>query len=174
VIIVLIAGVAIVRLSPVNFGSHNRSEYGEYCPTLDLSGWNDFSKEFASLAKDDVASGKMKPGASIIINKWFPGGHLEFYTSRESGLGVAAIGRLDDIHKFAWLNKEREPLHLADDGYAIVPSNLPLNVKEAYADYFETISEPVMITQKRSGGIVRYFYVYRMKNCKRLPERFIK
>jgi hypothetical protein len=56
-IIVLIAGVALIRLSPVNFGSHDRSNYGEYCPTLDLSGWKDFSKTFAVLVKKMMPKG---------------------------------------------------------------------------------------------------------------------
>lgn len=170
VIIVLLAGIALVRLSPVNFGSHNKDNYGEYCPTLDLSGWKDFSRSFAALVKEDEAKGLMKTNPPILINKWFPAGHLEFYTTRETGLRVVGLGKLEDVHKFAWLNKVREPLHLGDDAYAIVPSNLPLNVGETYAPYFNSIDQPVVINQTRSGGVVRYFYVYRLKNCIRLPQ----
>lgn len=170
VIIVLIAGVAVVRLSPVNFGSHDKVNYGEYCPTLDLSGWKGFSKTFAVQVKDDEVKGLMKTHSPIIINKWFPGGHLEFYTTKETGLPVIAIGHLEEVHKFAWLNKERQSLHLGDDAYAIVPSNLPLNVTEAYGQYFTVIEKPVVINQVRRGGVVRYFYVYRMKNCKLVPK----
>lgn len=170
VAIVLLAGIALVRLSPVNFGSHNKENYGEYCPTLDLSGWKDFSRSFAALVKEDEAKGLMKTNPPILINKWFPAGHLEFYTTRETGLRVVGLGKLEDVHKFAWLNKVREPLHLGDDAYAIVPSNLPLNVGETYAPYFNSIDQPVVINQTRSGGVVRYFYVYRLKNCIRLPQ----
>ena len=55
-------------------------------------------------------------------------GHLEFYTSREAGLAVIGIGHIEDIHKFAWLNKEEPRYWLGDDAYSIVPSNLPLDV----------------------------------------------
>lgn len=169
-LIVLIAGVGLVRLSPVNFGSHSKENYGEYCPTLDLSGWKAFSDSFAVLSKMDMANGTMKAASPILIQKWFPGGHLELYTSRVAGLPVISVGSLQDVHKFAWLNKTRKPLHLGDDAYAIVPSNLPLNVVEAYGAYFTTISAPVVIKQKRSGGVVRYFYVYRLKGCKLVPK----
>jgi hypothetical protein len=162
--------VGLVRLSPVNFGSHSKENYGEYCPTLDLSGWKAFSDSFAVLAKEDRASGTMKAASPILIQKWFPGGHLELYTSRTAALPVIAVGSLQDVHKFAWLNKVRKPLQLGDDAYAIVPSNLPLNVTEAYGSYFTTISAPVVIKQKRSGGVVRYFYVYRLKSCKLVPK----
>ncbi|MES2005034.1 MAG: glycosyltransferase family 39 protein [Bacteroidota bacterium] len=170
VMIVLMAGITLIRLSPVNFGSHAKENYGEYCPTLDLSGWNTFSKEFALLAKQDETKGLMKPQTPIVVNKWFPGGHLEFYTTKASGLPVIGIGKLDDLHKFAWLNKERKKLQLGDDAYAIVPSNLPLNVMEAYGQYFTSIEQPVVINQTRNGGVVRYFYVYRLKGCKVVPK----
>jgi 4-amino-4-deoxy-L-arabinose transferase-like glycosyltransferase len=169
IIIVLIVGIGLIRLSPVNFGSHEQENYGEYCPTLDLSGWNDFSISYASLVKEDIAKGTMKPYSPIVINKWFPGGHLEFYTKRETGQEVIGIGHLEDLHKFAWLNKQRPSLHLGDDAYTIVPSNLPMNVHDAYGPYFTSIDLPVTIKQIRSGGVVRYFYVYRLKGCKQLP-----
>lgn len=172
-IVVLLAGVSMVRLSPVNFGSHAKENYGEYCPTLDLSGWKEFSKSFTLLASEDAAKGRMKLQSPILINKWFPGGHLEFYTSRASGSPVIATGKLEDVHKFAWLNKERKQLQPGDDAYAIVPSNLPLNVAETYGQYFSSIEEPVVINQTRSGGVVRYFYVYRLKGCKIIPGQIL-
>jgi hypothetical protein len=174
VIIVLIAGVILIRLSPVNFGSHDKENYGEYCPTLDLSGWKDFSNVFAVQVKEDETKGLIKTHSPILINKWFPGGHLEFYTSRASGLPVIAVGNLEDVHKFAWLNKERQSLHLGDDAYTIVPSNLPLNITEAYGKYFSVIEKPVVINQVRNGGVVRYFYVYRLRNCKLQPKPILQ
>jgi 4-amino-4-deoxy-L-arabinose transferase-like glycosyltransferase len=170
VLVVLVAGIGLIRLSPINFGSHDRQNYGEYCPTLDLSGWKDFSRSFNALASADVASGKMKQQSPILIDKWFPGGHLEFYTSRASGLPVIATGKLEDVHKFAWLNQERKPLVPGQDAYAIVPSNIPDDVQAAYGKYFTKIEAPVIIEQRRSGGVVRHFLVYRMKNCINVPK----
>jgi hypothetical protein len=169
-IIVLITGIALIRFSPVNFGSHDRANYGEYCPTLDLSGWRAFSDDFTAIAKDDIAHQRMQSNSPILIDKWFPAGHLEFYTSRASGLPILAVGQLEDIHKFAWLNKERRPLYLGEDAYAIVPSNVPDDVKQAYGKYFTSIDAPVIVEQKRSGKTVRYFYVYRLKQCKLVPK----
>jgi hypothetical protein len=173
-IIVLISGVALIRLSPVNFGSHDRENYGEYCPTLDLSGWRAFSNDFTAIAKEDIAHQRMQPYSPILIDKWFPAGHLEFYTSRVSGLPVLGVGPLQEIHKFAWLNKERRPLYLGEDAYAIVPSNVPDGVKQAYGNYFTSIDAPVIVEQKRSGKTVRYFYVYRLKKCKLVPKPVLK
>ena len=170
VLTVLIAGVVAVRLSPINFGSQAKENFGEYGPTLDLSGWNGFSKTFAQQVQSDKTGGRMKTGSPILVDKWFPGGHLEFYTSRLTGQRLLAIGKLDDVHKFAWLNKERKPLQLGDDAYVIVPSNLPVNVTETYGQYFTAIEQPDTIPQVRGGRTVRYFYIYRLKECKLVPK----
>ncbi|NCI45867.1 ArnT family glycosyltransferase [Sediminibacterium soli] len=168
--VALVAGVLLVRLSPVNFGSHDRQNFGEYCPTLDLSGWRSFSKRFAALKQQDIDNGRMRDSTPIITDKWFPAGHLEFYTARTTHTTLLGVGKLEDIHKFAWLNRERSPLRIGQDAYVIVPSNLPLNVKEAYGSYFSKIEVPAIIPQKRMGRIVRYFYVYRLKDCRLLPK----
>lgn len=173
VVLVLAAGVLLVRLSPVNFGSHDRQNYGEYCPTLDLSGWKSFSKRFAALKEQDMQSGLMQASSPILVNKWFPGGHLEFYTARTTDTELLGVGLLEDIHKFAWLNKERTPLHTGQDAYIVVPSNLPLDVKAVYGNYFNRIMPPVVIPQTRSGRNVRYFYVYRLKECKAVPKKVL-
>lgn len=172
--ILLILATAIVRLSPVNFGSHDKKNFGEYCPTLDLSGWSDFSAAYSKLVTSDEQQHIMQPNSFLIIPKWFPGGHLEFYTAPLTHQTLIAIGPLQDIHKFAWLNRDRKKIELGDDAYAIVPSNLPLDVQKNYADYFTSIQAPVQINQIRNGGVVRYFYVYRLKGCKKIPEVLIQ
>lgn len=170
VLFILVFGTAFIRLAPFNIGSQKAENFGEYCPTLDLSGWNDFGKTFTELAKADVASGNMRPNSKILINKWFPGGHLEFYVSRQCGLPVIAVGKLEDVHKFAWLNKDRKSLQLGENAYAIVPSNLPLDVQKIYGNYFRTIDTPGVIDQLRSNAVVRRFYIYRLKNCIKVPD----
>ncbi len=169
VFIVLFAGIALSRFSPINFGSQEKENFGEYCPTLDLSGWDNFSTDFAKLVEIDRANKIMKPTVVILTHKWFPGGHLEFYTKRKSGLELVSLGNLQDLHKFAWLNKDRKQIQLGSDAYVIVPSNLPTDVQEVYGKYFTTIEKPLVFNQYRGGSIVRYFYVYRLKNCKKLP-----
>jgi hypothetical protein len=168
-LVVLVAAVGLVQWAPFNIGKQDKENYGEYCPTLDISGWKDFSQQFNQLAKQDIALGVVQLNPPIIAGKWFPAGHLEFYTSRVSGLRVLGIGPLEEVHKFAWLNKERTPLHIGDDAYCIVPSNVPFDVKEAYGKYFTVIDHRVVINQVRGGKVVRYFYVYRLIHCREVP-----
>ena len=167
---ILLALVVIVQKYPGNFGSQQQSNLGEYCPTLDLSGWKNFSVAFKNLATKDQANHIMTESPSIIVGKWFPAGHLEFYTARTTGLPLIGVGPLQDIHKFAWLNKERPALAIGSDSYCIVPSNVPFNVETAYASYFKTIDAPIRINQIRGGVVVRYFFVYRLHGCTKVPQ----
>jgi hypothetical protein len=50
-----------------------------------------------------------------------------------------------------------------------VPSNVPFDVANAYGSYFKTIDAPQIINQVRGGVVVRYFLVYRLHNCIKLP-----
>jgi len=167
---ILFALVIIVQKYPGNFGSQQSNNLGEYCPTLDLSGWKNFSVAFDSLAKKDQVNHTMSEAPSIIVGKWFPAGHLEFYTARTTGLALIGIGPLQDIHKFAWLNKERPTLTMGADAYCIVPSNVPFDVAASYGSYFKTIDAPIRIDQKRGGVVVRYFLVYRLHGCTKVPQ----
>jgi hypothetical protein len=169
VIFILIVGVGLIQFAPRNFGSQESANYGEYCPTLDLSGWARFGKAFDLLVKDDFAKGRMKQAAPIIVDKWFPAGHLEFYVSRPYHIPLIGVGALPDLHKFAWLNKERKMLQLGDDAYCVIPSNLPTDPNLIYGKYFRTIEKAITINQVRSGSNVRYFNVYRLKNCQLIP-----
>jgi len=169
VLCVLLAGILLVNFSPVNFGSKNKENYGEYCPTLDLSGWHKLGSTFSTLVKKDVAENKMQSNALLIATSWFPAGHLEFYVSRQSGVPLIGIGLLNDLHKFAWLNQQKPALTIGSDAYCIAPSNIPMDVRSSLGVYFKEIQNPEMIPQYRGSGIVRYFYVYRLKSCIKLP-----
>ncbi|MEO0312125.1 MAG: hypothetical protein RIQ89_1782 [Bacteroidota bacterium] len=163
IIVALVSATTIVQFAPRNFGSQDKENFGEYCPTLDLSGWHNFSKSFDSLRKKDIAEKIMPADAPLVVDKWFPGGHIEFYVARPLQMHLIGIGELTDLHQFVWLNKDRPALKLNDNAYLIVPSNLPIDVKGVYGKQFTTISEPVSIPQVRSGTVVRWFYVYRMR-----------
>ena len=170
---ILLAGICLARFAPFNVGGSDKLEnYGANSLTLDISGWEGFGKDFKALEERDVAMGIMKKDAPILASNWFPAGHLLFYVARQTGQPLLGIGKLTDIHKFAWLNRMMPPVHLGDDAYCIVPSNLPFNVQEIYGVYYTTVQQPEIIYQVRAGKMVRYFKIYRLHQCKQLPPLF--
>lgn len=164
----------LANFSSINLGSKEKKSFGEYSPTLDISGWKDFSNDFDKLAKQDLAQNKMQTNSKIVVNKWFPACQLDLYTSRKTGISIVAIGSLAEVHHYAWLNTIRPKLQLGNDAYCIVPSNVPTNVVEHYSNYFSSIQQPDTIKQLRNNIPVRYFYIWRLKHCKLVPQDILE
>lgn len=172
---VLILGVLLLIYQfPKQIGSTKNENLGEYNPINDLTGWESFTNSFSNIVQRDIANGTMPVHAPIVIHKWFPGGHILFYTARPLNMPVIAVGKLEDVHKFAWLNKQTTSLKIGDNAYYIVPSNLPVDPKILYSEYFEQISAPETIPMVTKGVLLRNFYVYKLMKCKKLPEAIIK
>jgi 4-amino-4-deoxy-L-arabinose transferase-like glycosyltransferase len=169
---VMMIATIIIHFYPSNFGSKDKGNFGENCPTLDISGWQHFSADFNEIYTQDTTTKQIK-NPVILINKWFPACQLQFYTATKTHLPIVAIGTVQDVHQFAWLNKQTKPLTIGNDAYCIVPSNQPTDVVAAYSQYFTTIEKPQIMNQIRGGKIVRYFYIWRLKNCKQIPADFI-
>jgi hypothetical protein len=171
---ILIIGVLLfIYVFPKQIGSTKMENLGEYNPINDLTGWEQFTNRFTTLVEKDKSSGKMKPNTPIVVHKWFPAGHILFYTARPLKMNVIAIGKLEEVHKFAWLNKENIGLKIGEDAYYIVPSNLPADPKLLFAEYFEQIAEPDTIPIMSKDVLLRNFYVYRLLNCKKLPASIL-
>jgi hypothetical protein len=164
----------LVYVFPRQLGSNKLENLGEYNPINDVTGWKTCATEFGKIVALDQQAGNMQASASIITHKWFPGGHLLFYVARPLQKQVITIGSLEDVHKFAWLNKTQPGLKIGDDAYCIVPSNLPVNPQMMYGAYFETISAPDTIPVLSKGVLLRNFYVYRLKHCKQIPMPLVK
>ncbi len=164
----------VANFSSLNLGSKEKERFGEYSPILDISGWKDFSNEFNAFVQQDIVTKKMQPNSKILANKWFPACQFDLYTTRKTGQTIAAIGSLEEVHHYAWLNIIRPKLQLGDDAYCIVPSNVPTNVMESYNPYFTSIQQPDTIKQLRDNIPVRYFFIWRLKHCKLVPQDILE
>jgi len=129
-----------------------------------MYGWEKLEMQFKKIARSDEQSGLMDKDAFVICNKWFPASHIDYYVAMPLQKEMIAIGDTNDIHQYAWINRERKKIKAGDDAYCIVPSNYYTDVKMQYADYFETIRLSKLIEQKRNGKACRYFYIWQLKN----------
>ena len=169
----IIGFVLLVKVFPKQLGSDKLENLGEYNPINDVTGWTYFSNEFYKIVEKDKAAGRMSNNAPIVVHKWFPAGHLLFYTAPLVHVRTIAIGALEDVHKFAWLNEAQAPLKIGEDAYCIVPSNLPANPTKLYGAYFTNIQAPDTIPIISKGILLRNFYVYRLKGCKLIPAAIL-
>ena len=166
---IIIAFVLLVYVFPQQLGSKQEANLGEYNPINDVTGWIPFKSSFEALVKEDIQTGKMLYNAPIVTHKWFPGGHILFYIATPLHKDLIGIGNLEDLHKFAWLNKDLKELQLGQSAYCIEPSNLPSNTEELYKDIFEKIELAAIMPIKVRGVELRYFKVYRLLHCKKIP-----
>jgi 4-amino-4-deoxy-L-arabinose transferase-like glycosyltransferase len=171
-VVLVIGFIGLVHVFPIQLGSKSPDNLGEYNPINDVTGWNQFSAEFKTLVQQDT-SGGMQAKAPIIVSKWFPAGHILFYTARSTQKQVIAIGALEDVHKFAWLNQDQPNLQIGQDAYFIQPSNLPFDPTQSILPYFEKMGKTDTIQIKQRGLLLRNFYVYRFKNCQKIPASIL-
>ena len=171
-VVLVIGFIGLVHVFPIQLGSKSPDNLGEYNPINDVTGWNQFSVEFKTLVQQDTSRG-MQAKAPIIVSKWFPAGHILFYTARSTQKQVIAIGALEDVHKFAWLNQDQPNLQIGQDAYFIQPSNLPFDPTQSILPYFEKMGKTDTIQIKQRGLLLRNFYVYRFKNCQKIPASIL-
>lgn len=155
-----------VKKLPFQLGSKDELRLGAGDLLLDMSGWEKFSTEFKDLYKQDTSKGTIKKEVSIITDYWFPAAHLEYYVAKPAHLNFLAIGSLNNIHQYAWLNTYRNSLSLGQDAYYIAVSNYFDAPSPALINCFEKMDSVVTIPQYRQNIKVRNFYVYRLKGYK--------
>jgi 4-amino-4-deoxy-L-arabinose transferase-like glycosyltransferase len=163
---IVVAGIPLIRYIPARLGKKEERVLGTGDVTLDMVGWDRFSRRFDSIYRADAKSGLMKSNAFILSDFWYPGAHLDFYVARPNQIPFLAIGRMNDIHHYAWLNEERPFLEPGADAYFIYPSNYYGPPKQGLKNYFYRVDDSLVLSQDRSGIRVRNFVVYRLHDYK--------
>ena len=142
---------------------------GENDITLDMYGWQQFADKFTQQIDDDVKSGNMPAGAPIISHRWFPAAHLDYYVATPNGMDLLAIGDLERVHKYAWINRERGQIRLGSDAWFITSSRDFQDPAPLYGKYYSTIEKPQIIKIYKGSKHVENFFVYRMRDCYLVP-----
>lgn len=142
---------------------------GRHDVTLDMSGWRQFSEEFRKLRQEDIASGIMNEKSPIIIHRWFPGAHIDYYVARPLRMNVIGIGELKNLHKYAWIRRYRPGLYPMANAYFITDSRNFTDPNNLYSNYFTSIEPPVIIPGYKQKKHVRNFFIYRLKGCHTEP-----
>lgn len=156
--IALFALVAVIKYYPGSLGKKSGIELGAGDPSLDITGWKAFSDSL------EIRMAGQQPPGCMITNFWFPGGQLAYYVSPAVNIPTRVVGRLNDIHHFAWLNSRLPALLPGQDAWFVTTSNYLRLPSSKLAGCFKTIDLPISIPQYRSGKPVRYFYIYPLRH----------
>jgi len=144
---------------------------GESDVTLDMFGWRQFSYKFYEIYDRDVFTSNISVQAPIISHRWFPAAHLDYYVAGKRNINLLTTGSLERVHKYAWINRYREPLVLGSDAYFITNSRDFQDPEPILGSHFLYIEEPEMIKIFKGKKWVENFFVYRLRTCiKTFPD----
>lgn len=136
--------------------------------TLDLYGWKQLNAGFTKLYKEDTEQGRIDSNAVIVSNRWFPAANLDYYVARPNGIKLITLAPIERTHKYAWITAYRGGYHLGMDAWFISSSYDFEDPHGHYRDYFK-IEGPDTIPVYRKDLLVKYYYIWRLKDLKKLP-----
>jgi len=170
--------ILILGVGQINFGwiyndmSSDPKSLGKTDVSLDMYGWEQIGEKFGEFIEEEKASGNYLAGAPVISNRWFPAANLDYYVARPLDMKVLAIGSLERIHKYAWINEIRGGFYYGMDGYYITLSRDFQDPSENPGTYFEKIEAAGTIIILRNDRHVLNAFVFRLKNLERIPDSF--
>jgi len=175
--LILTVLVAVIGLGQVTQGWFDRpvesppSELGKNDVTLDLYGWHQISEKFALIKTRVEKEDFISVNAPIFSWRWFPAANIDYYVARPLGMKVLALGKFEEIHKYAWLNKSRGGFQTGTDAWFICISRDFKDPAEIYGDCFKSIKMVEVIPVYRGGVHVMNAFVYIMKSLKPNAEK---
>ncbi len=161
----ILLGILMVNFYPGTIGNKKNDRYGNGDFTLDIYGWKKLRYQFEGVRERNAARGISKTNF-IISNKWFPAAHIDNYVAQPLHLNFLALGNINDIHTYAWINQYRKMIEKGNDAYFITFSNNFSDPHLAFNNLFKEISVPVIIAQNRNGKLVRNVFIYLLKDYK--------
>lgn len=161
---VAIAGTGLINYYPGTIGTSNSINLGEGDFTLDMYGWKQAGIKMDSICNADKKNKLMEANSPILVNRWFPAAHIDFYITSVTGQTTYALGELFDLHHYQWLNSYKPSLKPRNNAYFIMPSNnYDENNLTLYKQLFDSVSVPVLIPVYRNNVICKELFVYRLK-----------
>lgn len=174
----LIFGVAEIKTGfiPLNFSEKSKSvqRYGESDFTLSMYGWREIRPEFEKIRDKAIEENLMNETDGIVATKWFPLANLDYYVAHPLGINMYGFSNPTNIHKYAWINKERGDLQLGNDYWFLTESSDYYEPNRYLKPYFKEIIPLDTIDIKRNGKTAKYIFVYKLDDLKNLPQTWFK
>ncbi|HOE59606.1 MAG TPA: glycosyltransferase family 39 protein [Bacteroidales bacterium] len=169
-ILVLIAGIAQIQFNLLIKPDVQKGVFrGKKDFSLDMYGWRQMGKNFSDIQQRDEKQGKIRPNAPIISFRWFPAANLDYYVAKPNQTYVLAMGNLERIHHYAWINQYRGGFHQGMDAWYIVSGRDYKDPSQLCEDCWATIVPTDTVPIIRNHDTVMYFLIYHLKNLQTLP-----
>jgi 4-amino-4-deoxy-L-arabinose transferase-like glycosyltransferase len=173
-LLVTIAGTFQVYSGWIKF-YNSRSEMqgtGHNDPSLDMFGWRQLREKMPAIVERDQRAGVMAPEAVFVSFRWFPLANIDYYIARPLHMKVLGIGKMEDIHHYAWINEKRGGFRQNMDAYYITSGRDYKDPLPLYKSCFKFIEPCDTIPVVRNGKTAMYFFIYRLHNLQVLPDKY--
>jgi hypothetical protein len=137
---------------------------GENDITLDMYGWKQAREKFTKFLTKEGISERDHQQLAIVTNKWFPAAHLDYYIAHPLNIKLIALGSIEIIHKYYWINKTRK-INETDRVFYITDSR-NYHGPEDFASCFTKIIPKDTLIIDRNHKAVKYIYIYDMVDFK--------
>jgi len=178
--LVLIALVLVLGFAQINFGLFNidsslsYNKIGSKDPSLDMYGYRQVGKAFSKIVKRDKISGVMTGNIIMVGDNWFPLANLDYYAATPLHIKSFAIGPLEKIHKYAWINNINGGFRIGMNAYYITDTRYYNPPSSNLKSYFEKTETADTIQIFRGAKIAKRVFVFRLINLKKIPEDVLK
>ncbi len=167
--------IIVVGYSQINYGIINFISLDETYgiktddPSLDMFGFEQAGEKFEQLVKRDRETGLMSDESILVGNFWFPLANFDYYAASPIGMKSYGMGRLDQIHKYAWINRKNGGFKKGMDAYYLTTTRDYRSPIGNLDMYFEEMLPADTILILRNGRVVKKAFVYRLKNLQQIP-----
>jgi hypothetical protein len=171
-LLVIIVGVSQVKQGWIKTDKENTeiTKIGNTDPSLDMFGWKQLKEKMPSIIQSDIKTGQMSEDAVFVSYRWFPAANIDYYIASPLGRKVFCIGKIEDIHQYAWINNYNGGLQENIDAYFITSSHDFNDPVQLYSDYFKAIESCDTVPVIRGGRVAMNFFIYRLHRLRKLPE----
>ncbi len=172
--------VLLVGFLQINYGLlyHEKStivtKTGSNDPSLDMYGFKQAGEAFKKIVYKDSVSGFMSGNIILTGNNWFPLANFDYYAASPLNMKTLAIGQLQNIHEYAWINIKRGGFQKGMNAYYLTDTRYFNPPDKNLKSYFKIIYKPDTIPIYRRNKIAKYLFVYRLKNLIKIPDNPLK
>lgn len=162
----LLAMVIVVGVGQIRYGWIRLQKMKVDDVSLDLYGWKQLGEKFGPLAKWEEEHFLVDKGSPLLTFRWFPAANFDYYVARPAGKKVYALGTLERIHKYHWIDQERGSLKKGSDAWYLALSDDYEDPVALYGGWYEMILPTDTISIMRGSDTVRKVFVFRLIDLK--------
>ncbi|MCK9204315.1 MAG: glycosyltransferase family 39 protein [Bacteroidales bacterium] len=162
----LLAGVAVVGVGQIRFGWIPLQRMKMDDVSLDMYGWKQLGDKFGAISSWDEDHYLIDKGSPLLTFRWFPAANYDYYVARKLNKSVYALGELERIHKYYWIDQERGMLKKGSDAWYIALSDDYEDPVALYGGLYELILPSDTISILRGKETVRKAFVFRLIDLK--------